>query len=163
LDQSETIRVEHLRAALALWRYCAASARNIFGDKTGDNNADAIVKALKQAGLEGMTRTDISNLFKRNLSSERIDSALRLLEDQARIKVHSEQTAGRTASRYLLTECYDYELDEINEESLKTEPITVDMRRRLREYGETDADIDAMKPSEARALLDYFESFNPVG
>jgi hypothetical protein len=163
LDQSETIRVEHLRAALALWRYCAASARNIFGDKTGDKNGDAIIKALKAAGLVGLTKTDISNLFKRNLTSEKIDSTLRLLKDQARIKVHSEQTAGRTASRYVLTECYDYELDEINEETQKTELITADMSRRLREYGETDADIDAMKPSEARALLEYFESFNPVG
>ena len=163
LDQSETIRIEHLRAAFALWRYCESSARNIFGDKTGDNNADAIVKALKQAALVGMTRTDISNFFKRNLSSEKIDSALQVLEEQARIKVHSEQTGGRAASRYFLTECYDYELDEINEESLKTEVITADMRRRLREYGETDDEIDSMKPAEARALLEYFESFNPVG
>ena len=152
-----------MRAALSLWRYCAASARNIFGDKTGDNNADAIVKALKPAGLKGMTRTDISNFFKRNLSSEKIDSALRLLEEQARIKVHSEQTGGRTAVRYFLTECYNYELNEINEESLKADVITADMRRRLREYGETDEEIDAMKPGEVRALLEYFESFNPVG
>jgi hypothetical protein len=163
LDQSETIRVEHMRAALALWRYCAASARNIFGDKTGDNNADAIVKALKQAGLVGITRTDISNLFKRNLSSGKIDSALQVLKEQARIKTLSEHTSGRTAIRYFLTECYDYELDEINEESLTSEIITPDMRRRLRECGETYADIDAMKPAEARALLEYFESFNPVG
>jgi hypothetical protein len=31
----------------------------------------------------------------------------------------------------------------------------------LREYGETDEEIDAMKPAEARALLEYFESFIP--
>jgi hypothetical protein len=37
------------------------------------------------------------------------------------------------------------------------------MRQRLREYGETDEDMDAMKPAEACALLEYFESFNPIG
>jgi hypothetical protein len=88
---------------------------------------------------------------------------LGLLEEQARIKVHSEQTAGRTASRYVLTECYDYELDEINEESLTPEVITPEMRQRLRDCGETDEDIDAMRPAEARALLEYFESFDRVG
>ena len=124
LDQSETIRVEHLRAALALWRYCETSARNIFGDRTGDNNADAIVNALKHAGLEGMTKTDISNFFKRNLSGEKIDSALKLIEEQGRIKTLSEQTGGRTATRYFLTECYDYELDEINEESSEAGTVT---------------------------------------
>ena len=86
-----------------------------------------------------------------------------MLEQQGRIKAHSEQTGGRTAIRYFVTECYDYELDEINEESPETEVITPEMRRRLREYGESDAEIDAMKPTEARALLEYFESFNPVG
>jgi hypothetical protein len=88
---------------------------------------------------------------------------LRLLEEQARIKVHSEQTIARTAIRYFLTENYDYELDEINEESVKPEVITPEMRQHLREYGETNEEIDAMKPAEARALLEYFESFNPVG
>lgn len=163
LDQSEMIRVEHLRAALALWRYCENSARNIFGDRTGDGKADAIVNALKHAGFEGMTKTDISNFFKRNLSGEKIESALRLLDEQGRIRAQSEQTRGRTAMRYFLTEYYDYELDEINEESIKTDVITPEMRQHLRECGEMDEEIDAMKPAEARALLDYFESFNPVG
>lgn len=163
LDRSDMMRVEHLRAALALWRYCAMSARNIFGDSTGDPKADVIIKALKHAGREGMTRTDISNFLKRNLSSEKIDSALRLVEEQGRLKAHTEQTGGRTAVRYFLTECYNYELNEINEESLKADVITADMRRRLLEHGETDEEIDAMKPGEARALMEYFESFNPIG
>lgn len=34
LDRSESVRVEHLRAALALWRYCEESARKIFGGLT---------------------------------------------------------------------------------------------------------------------------------
>jgi hypothetical protein len=46
---------------------------------------------------------------------------------------------------------------EINEET-----ITADMRRRLREYGETNEEIDGMKPSEAHALLQYFANYAGV-
>ena len=163
LDLSEAISVQHLRAALALWRNCEASARNIFGESTGDQIADSVVKALKHAEQQGMSKTEISNFFNRNLCADKIDSALQLLGEQARIKSRNEDTGGRTAIRYFLTEYYDYELDEINEESLKTELITPVLRHRLRECGETDEEIDAMKPAEARALLEYFENFNPVG
>jgi len=36
LDLRREICVEHLEAALALWRYCEASARYIFGDAIGN-------------------------------------------------------------------------------------------------------------------------------
>src|SRR5262249_7819010 len=36
LDRTPQIDVAHINAALALWNYCAASARYIFGDYTGD-------------------------------------------------------------------------------------------------------------------------------
>ena len=59
LDKSPIIKLVHLQAALALWRYCEASARYIFGDALGDPIADTIVQALRgTAG--GMTRTEIS-------------------------------------------------------------------------------------------------------
>ena len=64
LDQSASIRAEHLRAALALWNYCEASARYIFGERLGDPIADELMNALHQhAG--GMTRTDIGDWFGR--------------------------------------------------------------------------------------------------
>ena len=43
LDGSAVIRLEHLQAALAIWRYCEESARLIFGDKLGDPDADVIL------------------------------------------------------------------------------------------------------------------------
>jgi hypothetical protein len=36
LDGSDTVKVEHLRAALAVWRYCELSASAIFGSENGD-------------------------------------------------------------------------------------------------------------------------------
>lgn len=75
LDMSNTVRVEHLRAALALWDYSFASARYIFGDVTGDPVADRIREALEGTS-DGLTRTDISKLFGRHASADRIGQAL---------------------------------------------------------------------------------------
>ncbi|MDP9359734.1 MAG: YfjI family protein, partial [Chloroflexota bacterium] len=49
-DEARRIGVEHLAAALALWDYCAASARHIFGDALGDPIADRILAALRGGG-----------------------------------------------------------------------------------------------------------------
>jgi hypothetical protein len=65
LDECLQIEPSHLRAALALWRYCEASTRFIFGDALGDPVADEILRSLRRAGADGMTRSDISNLFGR--------------------------------------------------------------------------------------------------
>src|SRR5262249_25163478 len=50
-----TLDVCHLDAAYALWRYCEASARYIFGDMLGDPLADDLRRMLRQAGTAGMT------------------------------------------------------------------------------------------------------------
>lgn len=65
LDTSQVIREEHLRAALAVWVYSLASAKWIFGDQLGDPVADEILRNLR-ANPDGLTRTDISDLFGRN-------------------------------------------------------------------------------------------------
>lgn len=68
LDQSREIRDVHLLAALALWEYVEASVRFIFGDSIGDPVADEILRALRNAP-QGLTRTDIRDLFGRNRSA----------------------------------------------------------------------------------------------
>ena len=70
------IDVTHLKAALAIWEYCEASAAHIFGQALGDPVADEILRALQQAGADGMTRTAIRDLFGRNRSGDRIGAAL---------------------------------------------------------------------------------------
>ncbi len=100
MDQSYSIEQEHLEAALALWEYAEASARYIFGDATGDPLADQILEALRAAGNEGMTRTEISHLFKRNKSAERIDRALTLLLKEGRSRQEREATEGRAVERW---------------------------------------------------------------
>ena len=100
MDESYSIEQEHLEAALALWEYAEASARYIFGDATGDPVADQIAKALKAAGNEGMTRTEISHLFGRNQIAERINRALMVLLKAGRVRREREKTEGRAAERW---------------------------------------------------------------
>jgi hypothetical protein len=81
LDCSATVSCEHLTAALSLWKYCEDSARFIFGERTGDRLADNLLRALREAEADGLTRTDINNLFGRNKSAARIGSALASLAE----------------------------------------------------------------------------------
>jgi hypothetical protein len=102
LDRSEKekIRVEHLRAALAVWRYCEASARFIWGDAIGDPTADEILKALRASAAAGLTRMDIHGHFSRHRTAEEIDRAISVLMERGLIRSASEQTAGRPITRY---------------------------------------------------------------
>ena len=60
-DSSYFVEKPHLRAALEVWRYCFDSARYLFGDHTGDQNADTLLEALRKAGKKGLTRSQISS------------------------------------------------------------------------------------------------------
>lgn len=82
LDRSVVIRQVHLEAALAVWEYCEASVTWCFGSKIGNTTADTIIDALTQAGAAGMSRTEISSLFGRNLPSEKLSTALKTLLDR---------------------------------------------------------------------------------
>jgi hypothetical protein len=96
LDQSTQIREEHLFAALAFWRRAEASVHYIFGSATGDQHADAILRAMRVKGR--VTRTEINNLFHRNIPKERIDAALAVLEHLGLAERSEEETEGRPVS-----------------------------------------------------------------
>jgi len=102
LDRARSIAAEHLLAALAVWDYCEASARYIFGDSLGNPEADKILQALRlvQAGL---TRTEVRDLFGRNRSSLEIDAALTALEERGLACRVPEPTAGRPIERWIAT------------------------------------------------------------
>jgi Protein of unknown function (DUF3987) len=89
LDQAQQIDVVHIKAALAVWRYCVASARYIFGDLVGNPTADTILRALRAAGVNGLSRTDLVNLFGRNLSANQIDAALVALLSAGKVQRRS--------------------------------------------------------------------------
>jgi hypothetical protein len=79
LDASSEIRTEHLNAAVAVWEYAEQSVVAIFGDQTGDRNADKLLAALQDAPA-GLTQTEIiEQVFGRNLSRHKIAAALSTL------------------------------------------------------------------------------------
>jgi hypothetical protein len=92
LDRSPVVRLPHLKAALAVWQYAETSAHEIFGDRLGDPIADAIEAALKAKGP--MPRTNIRDLFHRNVSSERITVALTFLASQGRARRRPPEPGG---------------------------------------------------------------------
>ncbi len=76
--QATTITVQHLKAAVAVWEFCDQSARYIFGQSETDPDANRIIDALQER--REMTRTEISQLFQRHLSSRRIKDILQRLQ-----------------------------------------------------------------------------------
>ncbi len=99
LDCSDVIRREHLEAARSLWRYCEDSARHVFGDALGNPIADEILRALR-AKPEGMTRTEISDLFVRHRSKDQISSALSMLMQHRLATFTKESTKGAPVERW---------------------------------------------------------------
>ena len=96
LDRAGQIEPAHLKAALAVWEYCEASVEYIFGDQLGDPDADAILSALR-TNEDGLSRTDIRDIFARNLSAGRIERALDVLRRANLATVTRATTGGRPA------------------------------------------------------------------
>jgi hypothetical protein len=102
LDRNATVGVDHLKPALALWDYCAASVRHAFGDSTGDRVADDLLDELR-ARPGGMTRNEIREHFQRNRSSAEITRGLNLLRSAGLAhmrKGEKEGPKGRPAERW---------------------------------------------------------------
>ena len=99
LDLSETITPEHLNAALAVWRYAEDSARFIFGDALGDPVADEILLALRRSS-NGMTRTELSGLFSRNVPASALSRACSVLLSRGLARNAPEATGGRPTERW---------------------------------------------------------------
>jgi hypothetical protein len=99
-DCKDQIDTHHLRAAIAVWEYCEASAARIFGKLLGDPIADEIMMALVRAGNEGMTRTSIRDLFGRHRSGDRVGAALAVLSAKKRARMEMAATGGRPAETW---------------------------------------------------------------
>ena len=93
MDCSIEIRAEHLRAALAIWDYCEASVRYVFGDATGFPVADRILEELREHP-EGITADDIHRLFGKRRTAEK-DHAIDMLLRLGRITKKPVSTGGR--------------------------------------------------------------------
>jgi hypothetical protein len=92
-DGELRIKKAHVESALAVWRYAEQSARNIFGDALGDPDADRVLAALRSEP-EGLSRTDIRDLFGRNKSAGDLDRIAQVLVSAGRLQMTRERAEG---------------------------------------------------------------------
>lgn len=76
LDGASIIRPQHIRAGLAVWRYCDASARYLFANIAPGFRDGERLRAILLDHPEGMTRSELSAAVGRNWPVERINQAL---------------------------------------------------------------------------------------
>ena len=102
VDAANRISVDHLKAALALWNYSVRCCVFIFGEGVGDPIADRILRELKKAGEEGITRTEIvSGIFHRNLNAGALSDAFERLRDaDLAFAAQNWDGTGRPAERW---------------------------------------------------------------
>ena len=106
-DCSAVIRVEHLRAALAVWDYCRESARLLFGgteQAQGSAPSDPlwlqVVNAIRCR--PGVSRSDVLRAF-RSTSAEEMDKTLCGLEAQGLAYRRLVGSGGRPAECWWAT------------------------------------------------------------
>jgi hypothetical protein len=68
----------------------------VFGSSLGDPVADEILRAVRTAGQDGMTRTQIRDLFQRHCPAGRIEAALELLARRNLARSRIQETGGRS-------------------------------------------------------------------
>jgi hypothetical protein len=95
LDGSSEIDESHLEAAWAVWQFCERSAAYIFESATGDEVADRLLRALREAAPAGLDGTQQRDLFGRHVSGDRLANARQHLEDLGLAETVTEGTGGR--------------------------------------------------------------------
>jgi hypothetical protein len=96
LDGEGEIESAHLEAALALWDYSAQSAAWALRNSTGNPLAEQIHTALK-SNPDGLTRTQLRDLFSRNRTGNDVEQALKTLTRTQRAHPERVSTGGRPA------------------------------------------------------------------
>jgi len=114
MDCASVVSEQHLRAALAVWKYAKDSARFIFGDSLGDPMADELLGALRSQH-DGMTRTQISNHFGRNRGAREIGRALGVLLEHGLARSQHAISAEGGRVEIWHASFITNEIDEINE------------------------------------------------
>lgn len=98
LDGSGVIRAEHVRAAMAVWRFCMESARVIFGDGTGDQLADRLLLAIRQ---RPRTTTELYGVLGRHVTRTQLQAALTSLVRAGLVRAEVVKGRGRPGQRWV--------------------------------------------------------------
>ena len=106
MNLCSSIKTQHLRAALAFWAYCRASAKFIFGGRQELTLEERILAILPSFGQtsQGTTRTDISRALHNHQPQWLVSSALQNLQSRGLAKSRIRKTAGRSSEHWWRTE-----------------------------------------------------------
>jgi len=103
LDGRALIGKDDLTAASAQVRYSVASARYVLDGVRRNPREERLIRAINAAGQAGLTRTDISALFSRNLKTGVLDELLAGLIANGNYEIIRAETGGRPAETYRRT------------------------------------------------------------
>ena len=92
LDKEIIISTSHLNQAMAVWEYTVESSRYIFGGTHKNTNQEKLSQALEEKGE--MTKSEISNLFSRHLSAEKMEKLIFEMVSQKIVKIEKRKTTA---------------------------------------------------------------------
>jgi hypothetical protein len=87
------VSLDHLRAALAVWDYCARSAEVLFEKRLGHRTAADILSIVRVE--QRLTRAALYDALGRNVRRSDIDEAVDVLRRQAMIRLYEDRTTKR--------------------------------------------------------------------
>lgn len=101
LDGQAMIGTAHLRAAVAVWRYCESSARIIFAEGQGEA-ADPLEQLLLQhiRSEAGINRRGLHKAIGGHLPAKEMVEALARLRDRGQVRCEQAATGGRPSERW---------------------------------------------------------------
>jgi hypothetical protein len=118
LDCSDVVKRVHLEAAKAVWDYCVASARYIFGENVLSKKAQKFLDALHKAGNKGLNKTQLYT--KNGGRPDGVNEALAELKSAGYAFDMKIPTAGRDEERWIAVEASAVQYsedDDFDEES----------------------------------------------
>ena len=101
-DGAAAVDVAHLQSAYALICYSRATAAYVLGTGTGDARLDKVLAALDAAGAQGLTRSQVSDLFSRKLTKPQLDDLLTKVEAVPGVTRIQVKGAGRPTDVWVL-------------------------------------------------------------
>lgn len=99
-DGRDQVNREDLTAAGAVVRYGVASARHVLDGQSRNPQLDRIQRAIDAAGEHGLTKTEVTGLFSRNLAGSKLDALLGELLGDDTYEESERRTGGRPAKTY---------------------------------------------------------------
>jgi hypothetical protein len=134
LEGSDNIGVDHLRAALAVWRYCEASAKLIFtksdsiNNNTTTNTQESLAVRLLNAidARPGFSRTELWDVAGHKVTASEMDQALVWLTTQALAHSRSEGEGWARCERWYsgANPVEEVEVEEVEPDGITTTSST---------------------------------------